>query len=161
MWVGADTTDMGQELSLDAYRTGYISERWSVSDNVAKALQLFEIGFSASGVAKHLSVTEATIKKYKGEMVDTIHENAPMPVGTKGRDGSLDVWGDRSVTQFSGEQKLTYADGVAHAQERDDRTTPQEKLDKHFHNQERPVNRGTDISDIPKELIGSHHYGEA
>ena len=162
-WVGAYTTDMGEELPLDAYRTGYIAERHGVTDNAAKALQLFEIGFSSSGVAKHLSVTEATVKKYKRELVDTIHENAPMPVGTKGRDGSLDVWGDRSVAQFSGEQKLTYADGVAHAQECSLSSHKQRVLgedNERREAQDLPINRGIAIEDIPKELIGSRYYGE-
>ena len=151
-WVGAQGVYMkGNTSTFDEYRTGYISERWSVSDNAAKALQLFEIGYTSSGAAKHLPVTESTVVNYKQELMEKIDPTVVMPIAGHGRDGSLDVWGSRAIADYG---KLGYSDGVADAQSVDTRTAPKETIAPNMREREREINRGADITEIPKDLIG-------
>lgn len=143
---------MKEKTTLDEYRTGYISERWDVSDNCARALQLFELGFSTSGAAKRLPVTESTVAGYKSELMQKIHKNIVFSLAGTGRDGSFDVWGKRDVSNYS---DFNYADGVTHAQEAKDTpaTDRQSQLDKKFQKRDTPLNKGVHITNIPKELI--------
>lgn len=67
---------MSEDLTLDEYRTGYIAERHGVSDNCARALQLFEIGYSVSGAAQILPVSESTVKNYHRQLQTEIGEKA-------------------------------------------------------------------------------------
>ncbi len=97
---------MEETPTLDDYRTGYISERHGVSDNAAKALQLQELGFSHSGIASVLDVTEGTARGYLKEIDDAL-----------GRDASfnhkLDKWGNRDISDF---KTAGYSEGVADAE---------------------------------------------
>lgn len=141
---------MEEATNFDEYRTGYISTRWNVSDNCARALQLFEIGFTISGAAKNLGVTESTVAKYHKEIAETIHPDALLTVGGAGRDGTLDVWGNRQVEDMS---EVGYDEGVADAKSVDERVTPEEEIDPEFRSPELPRNKGVSIFDIPDELI--------
>lgn len=147
---------MEEEPTFDEYRTGYIAARWNVSDNCAKALQLFEIGFTCSGASNHLPVTESTVKKYHRELMDKIHENIVFSIGGKGRDGQFDVWGERDVSDY---ESYGYADGKAHGEAKRERventqvTTRQEQIDPQFRERERPLNKGVPLSEIPTDLI--------
>jgi len=140
--------------TFDDYRVGYVSERWNVSDNAAKALQLFEIGYTSSGAAKHLPVTESTVVGYKKELMDKINPNVVMPIAGRGRDGSLDVWGSRDVADYG---KLGYSDGVADAESVDTRTAPKETIAPDMRERERELERGVDVDEIPKDLIGRRY----
>jgi len=143
---------MAETKTLDSYRTGYISERWGVSDNCARALQLFELGFSTSGAAKHLSVTESTVKSYINRLADTIAERAVYPIGTGERDGTLDVYGSRdSASDYS---NLGYEDGVKHAKEAKNvpKTESAEQLDEKDRPQELPRNKGIGLKTIAENL---------
>lgn len=95
---------MSQTPTLDDYRIGYISERHGVSDGAAKALQLMELGFSHSGIASVLDVTEGTARKYMGEIDDAIGKDACF-------NHDLDKWGDRELSDFP----ASYERGVADA----------------------------------------------
>jgi len=143
---------MKEAPTFDEYRTGYISERWNVSDNCAKALQLFELGFSTSGASKHLPVTESTVKGYHQELMDKIHQNIVFSLAGSGRDGQFDVWGKRDVSDY---KSFNYADGVAHAQEAKDTpaTDRQSQIDPEFRDREKPLNRGVPLSEIDDSLI--------
>lgn len=143
---------MAETKSLDSYRTGYISERWDVSDNCARALQLFELGFSSSGAAKHLSVTESTVRSYINRIADTIAERAVYPIGTGGRDGSLDVYGKRN--SGSDYTNLEYEDGVKHAKEVKNvpKTESPDQLDKKDRPQELPRNKGVSLKTVAENL---------
>lgn len=140
---------MSEEPTFDEYRTGYIAARWNVSDNCAKALQLFEIGFTISGAAAHLPVTESTVSKYHSELMEKIHPDVVFAVTpSKTR---FDVFGD-----FNGE---TYTqgknDGNA-ARKKDENTQVtdrKEQLDPKFRQRELPLNKGIPLSEIPPELI--------
>jgi hypothetical protein len=143
---------MAKTKTLDSYRTGYISERWDVSDNCARALQLFELGFSASGAAKHLSVTESTVRSYINRIADTIDESAVYPIGSGERDGSLDVYGRRdSASDYS---NLGYEDGVTHAKEVKNvpKTESPDQLDEKDKPQELPRNKGVDLKTVAENL---------
>jgi len=146
---------MSEDVTFDEYRTGYIAEKHDVPDNAARALQLFELGFTCSGAAKHLPVTESTVKSYHRQLMDKIHENIVFPLAGSGRDGQYDVWGDRDISNYG---SLGYNDGVADAQASDAQVTDRkEQIDPEFRSRERPLNRGVPLSEIPDELITITH----
>jgi len=146
---------MEEKPTFDEYRTGYIAGRWNVSDNCAKALQLFEIGFTCSGASKHLPVTESTVKRYHGQLMDKIHPNIVFPIAGKGRNGQYDVWGERTMSEYA---SYDYADGEAHGQQKRQSvesapvTTSEKQLDPQFREQP-PLNTGVPISQISTDLI--------
>lgn len=55
-------------------RIEWLVESYDVTPRCANALLLFEVGFSTSGVAKRLEVTEGTARKYKRELEAKIGE---------------------------------------------------------------------------------------
>ena len=141
----------GDNPTLDSYRTGYISERWNVSDNCAKALQLFELGFSVSGAAKRLPVTESTVSGYHSQLMETIHPDVVFTLTQSSK--KFDVWGDRNPLDA---KEYNYADGVADAQmvkEYSQSTDRQSQIDPSLRDRERTLNRGIDIEAIPQDLI--------
>ena len=148
---------MEEEPTFDEYRTAYIAARWDVPENAAKALQLFEIGFTISGASKHLPVTEGTVSKYHSTLMDKIHPNIVFSLGGKGRDGNFDVWGKRSEARHFKE----WAKGEGHAHgveakasaENAQATDRKEQIDPKFRERELPLNKGGSLKDIPKELI--------
>jgi len=101
---------MDSNIKLDEYRTGYISTRHDVSDNCARALQLFEIGYTQRAAADILDLNEGTVKRYAKKLQayigwDVVATISPM----KPR---YDVWGPRPITHVG---ESTYDDGVADA----------------------------------------------
>jgi DNA-binding CsgD family transcriptional regulator len=146
---------MSQEVTLDEYRTGYISERHDVSDNCARALQLAEIGCSASGISNILGVTEGTARKYMSTLTDKVGTGACWSIG--GSRPSLDVWGERSLTEYGA---ADYSDGVAAAKEAAESAEnaqyadSPEKLDPEFRPRETPLNKGS-VSDETIAALGT------
>lgn len=107
---------MASNIKLDEYRTGYISTRHHVSDNCARALQLFEIGYTQRAAARILGLNEGTVKRYAKELQanigwDVVATISPM----KPR---YDVWGPRPITHVG---ESTYSDGVSHAERLNER----------------------------------------
>lgn len=142
---------MTETIEFDSYRTGYIAEKHNVSDNCARALQLFELGFSVSGAAKWLPVTESTVAGYKSQLMDTIHPNVVLTVTRSSRDNRFDVWGDRDVSNYD---EYGYDEGVRHARESECQTTDRRtQIDPNLRKRERPINRGRPVHQIPDELI--------
>lgn len=129
---------------LDPYRTGYIAGRWDVTDNAAKALQLFEIGFTVSGAAGHLPVTKGTVARYHSTLMEKIHEDVVFPVTESKR--RFDIFGD-----FNGE---TYEEGYALGKqnrleiENGKVTDRQSQLDPRFRDTERDRNEGGPLSEM-------------
>ena len=139
------------EPTLDEYRTGYIATRWDLPDNAARALQLFELGYSVSGATQHLPVTESTVSKYHERIMSEIHKDAVLPIGGAGRDGSLDVWGDRPISKVG---DLSYEDGVSDAEQVNSNVTTQRgQIDPKFRERELPLNEGGSLADLPDEVL--------
>lgn len=134
---------MKEAPTFDEYRTAYIAARWDVSDNCAKALQLFEIGFTISGAAAHLPVTKGTVAKYHQELQDKIHPNVVFAVTP-------------SKTRFDvfGENGDTYAQGHAHGNkarrefENTQVTEKKEQLDPRYRQRELPLNKGGPLAEM-------------
>jgi hypothetical protein len=144
---------VAETTTFDEYRTGYIAERHNVPDNCARALQLFEMGYSASGAAKHLDVTKGTVKSYLDRIEEQICLEATFSLGGSARDGSLDVWGNRDISEY---ENASYKDGKADAQrknENEKETVPKELISPQFSEPERPRNKGVRIEEIPDKLI--------
>jgi len=140
---------MEEAPTLDEYRTGYIAARWNLPDNAAKALQLFEIGFTVSGAANHLPVTEGTVSKYHDKLMETINPKVVWPVTpSKPR---FDVFGERDGDRYAQGK----ADGKASRMEDENTqvTTRQEQLDPEFRERQKPLNKGMPLEEIPNELI--------
>jgi len=112
-------------------RAEYIADTHDVPLNAGYALQLAEIGFSNSGIAKHIGVTEGTVNKYQSQLEDALGDKAWHPVaGGKPR---LDVFpNDTEEPEYAGD----YVD-----------------YEPEFRDREKPLNRGTSLQDIPDELI--------
>jgi len=148
---------MEEAPTFDEYRTAYIAARWEVSDNCAKALQLFEIGFTISGASKHLPVTEGTVSKYHSELMEKIHPNIVFSLGGKGRDGNYDVWGKRSEARHFKEwgkgEGHAHGTEMRHRAENAQATDRKEQIDPEFRERELPLNKGCSLKDIPKDLI--------
>jgi hypothetical protein len=141
----------GDTTTFDEYRTGYIAEKHNVSDNCARALQLFEIGFTVSGAAKRLPVTESTVAGYKSQLMNTIHENVVFTLTSRGPNHQFDVWGNRDVSNYG---EYGYDDGVRHARESECQATDRaNQIDPDLRDRERSINRGRSIEEIPDELI--------
>lgn len=140
---------MSREVTLDEYRTGYIAETHNVSDNAARALQLFEAGLTVSGVSKVLDVGESTAKKYRQELESSINERVTETV-TKSKP-RFDVYGERNIEDYG---NLTYEDGVSDAGTDSVQVTDRkEQVDPQFRERETPLNKGVPLSEIPSELI--------
>ena len=104
---------MGSKKTLDEYRTGYVSTLYGVSDNCARALQLFEIGYSHSGAAQVLGLNRSTVKRYVDDLQDKIGDEVVATLTPLKPD--FDVYGFRRLNQYG---SLSYDDGVEHAQTR-------------------------------------------
>lgn len=154
--MGAVHTIMTEDTTFDEYRVGYVSERWGVSDNCARALQLFELGYTVSGAAQHLPVSESTVKGYHRELMDTINENIVLSIAGAGRDGSFDVWGKRDASEYD---SYNYNDGIAHAKEANNAqaTDSREQIDPEFREPHDERNKGIRFENIPDELVTIRH----
>lgn len=137
-----------EQPTFDSYRTAYIAARWDVSDNCAKALQLFEIGFTISGAATHLPVTEGTVSKYHDELQEKI--NPQVVYAATPSKPRFDVFGENGDT---------YEQGKAHGEQarKDHKNTPvtscKEQLDPKFRQRELPLNKGPALHKIDPSLI--------
>jgi hypothetical protein len=142
----------GENPTLDEYRTGYIAEKHNLPDNAARALQLFEVGFSVSGATKHLPVTESTVKSYHNRLMDTIDPNVVLDIHAKHtHDIRFDVWGDRHASEY---EDVGYDEGVADAQESGAQATDRKaQIDPAFREREKPLNRGMAFDQIPSQLV--------
>lgn len=131
---------MSDTPTLDEYRTGYLSERYGISDNAARALQVAELGYSASGIAKVLGVTEGTASGY----LDTIRDEISPKAGTPptSNDERLDVWGERDLSEIG---SSTYEQGVNDAREKGEPqfTDSKEQVDPQFRKRTRMFNFGS------------------
>jgi DNA-binding CsgD family transcriptional regulator len=126
-----DVSMFRQALPWDENRVSYISNRWDVSRNCARALLLCELSCSASDISGILGVNTGTVSKYINELADKIHVNALMPIKYKYENGyKFDVWSGDS------EQTVDYTGDV---------------IDYDAINL--PINRGADMKDIDVSLI--------
>lgn len=149
---------MKESTTFDEYRVAYVSARWNVSDNCAKALQLCELGFSSSGIATTLGVTEGTARKYIDELADKIGEPAVYPVTSASDKSDLDIWGRRPADEYG---TFGYSDGEAHGNVARRRsaeckaTQSKQELDAKFWPEaDQPaLNKGIAFGEIPQELI--------
>ena len=139
---------MADDATLDEYRTGYVSERYGVSDNCARALQLFELGYTTSAIARALDLTNGTVRSYKAQLQSRINPDVILTISSAdGRNKDFDTWGDRD--QISGS---TYEQGVEDARARNNDThqaTPEETVCEEVTS----LNRGASLEEIPNELI--------
>lgn len=139
--------DMSETPTLDAYRTGYIAERHDLTDNAAKAIQLFELGYTTSAVARALGVTQGTVKKYQDRIAEAVGESALYPVTDESRK-HLDIWGDRDISEY---ESAGYEKGVAdaEAQGKGDRpAVPKDLIAPRFRERERPLRQDVAFADI-------------
>ncbi len=140
---------MREDVTFDEYRTGYIAEKHNVTDNAARALQLFELGYTTSGASNRLPVTESTVQKYHKNLMNNIHENVVFSLSPDST--RFDVWGDRDISDYG---ELGYSDGVADAQASTTQSTDRkEQIDPEFRSREKPLNRGVPLEEIANELI--------
>jgi hypothetical protein len=141
---------MTEQPTLDTYRTAYISARWNVNDNCARALQLLEVGYTASAVARALDVTEGTAKKYQRTLEETISPRVTETV-TRNKP-KFDVFGafDRSGKTYQDGE----SDGAAarESAENTQATETKEQIDPAFRERDLPLNKQS-IEEIPKNLI--------
>jgi len=139
---------MADDATLDEYRTGYVSERYDVSDNCARALQLFELGYTTSAIARALDLTNGTVRSYKAQLQSRINPDVILTISSAdGRNKDFDTWGDRD--QISGS---TYEQGVEDARARNNdkhQATPEETVCEEVTS----LNRGASLEEIPNELI--------
>jgi hypothetical protein len=112
-------------------RVDFLTENYDLSERNAKALFLAELGFSHSGIASKLGVTDSTARKYlrnlESEIGEYVTQTLPKPV---------------RYPTFPGDsvEDPEYAGDFI-------------DYDADFRDRERPLNRGADIEEIPKELI--------
>lgn len=124
-----------EALPWDEERVTYISTRWDVSRNCARALILSELEKSTKEIASLLYVTESTVKGYIEELCDKIHVDVVMGISYKRWNGKkYDVWGKGKAEPIPV-------------------TESKEQLDPEFRPQETPRNKGIPLSEIPKDLI--------
>lgn len=124
--------------TFDKERTEYVSERWDVSANCARALQLFEIGYSTSGAASVLGVTEGTAKSYKRTLEETINPRVTETVTSE--KPKFDVFGRGDPDVQSIKRRVTKS---------------RDEIDPEFRERERPLAKGNPVSELPKALIGT------
>jgi DNA-binding CsgD family transcriptional regulator len=139
---------MATDATLDEYRTGYVSERYDVSDNCARALQLFELGYTCSAIARGLDVTVGTVRSYKAQLQSRINPDVILTVSSAdGRNKAFDTWGERD--EISGS---TYEQGVEDARARKN-DVHQATTEEMVREEVTSLNRGASLEEIPNELI--------
>jgi len=112
-------------------RVEWLTENYDLSQRNAEALILTELGFSASGIASKLGVTESTARKYlrtlESEIGEYVTQSLPKPV-------RYPTFPDDETDEpeYAGD-KISY--------------------DPEFSQREKPLNKGCKIQDIPDELI--------
>lgn len=120
-----------EEVSTCRERIDFLTANYDLSENNAKALILTELGFSHSGIASKLGVTDSTAKKYlnqlESEIGEYVTQTLPKPVRYATFPGD-----DVSEPEYTG-------DYVEYEPE--------------FKEREKSLNRGVPISEIDPELI--------
>ncbi len=71
-------------VSSPKERVDWLTDTYDITNNCAKALLLAEVGFSHSGIAKRLSVTEGTARKYLRTLEKKIGEGVTETVPKSG-----------------------------------------------------------------------------
>lgn len=129
---------VGMEATNPTERVRWLTQQYDLSTKNAKALILTELGFSSSGIASRLDVTESTARKYLANLEDEIGEyvtqSLPKPV---------------RYPTYPGD---TPKSEVEH-------TTDHIDLSPEFSERQRPL-AGPSIDEIPKELITLNHNVE-
>ena len=120
-----------EEVSTCRERIDFLTENYDLSKRNAEALILTELGFSHSGIASKLGVTDSTAKKYlnqlESEIGEYVTQTLPKPVRYATFPGD-----DVSEPEYTG-------DYVEYEPE--------------FSQRKLPLNKGVALEDIPKELI--------
>jgi len=120
-----------EEVSTNQERVKFLTEHYDLSTNNAKALLLAEMGFSHSGIAKHLGVTSSTAKGYlrnlESEIGPEVTQTVPKPVNYATHPGDI-----IKEPEYAG-------DFIDYEPE--------------FKERQKPLNRGKNIEDIDPELI--------
>lgn len=133
MVSGVVTIDM-EGISTTQERIDFLTEKYSLSEKNAQALILAELGFSHSGIASKLDVTDSTARKYlrtlESEIGEYVTQSLPKPVRYPTFPGDT----PKSEVEYAGDY-INYS--------------PE------FSPRERPLNKGVPLSEIPKELIAS------
>lgn len=124
-----------EEVSTCRERIDFLTANYDLSERNAKALILTELGFSHSGIASKLDVTDSTARKYLRQLEDEIGEyvtqSLPKPVRYATFPGD-----EVSEPEYAGD----YID-----------------YDPEFSERELPLNKGVPLSEIPDELITITH----
>lgn len=121
-----------EEISTCRERIDFLTANYDLSENNAKALILAELGFSHSGIASKLGVTDSTARKYlrqlESEIGEYVTQTLPKPV----RYPTFPDSTPKSDIPYSSEKAET---------------------DPEFQEQSHSVNKGVSIEEIPSELI--------
>lgn len=120
-----------EEVSTTRERIDFLTANYDLTQKNALALILTELGFSHSGIASKLDVTESTARKYLRQLEDEIGEyvtqSFPKPV---------------RYPTFPGDtvEEPEYAGDYV-------------EYEPEFQDQEKPVNKGESLEEIPDHLI--------
>ena len=118
------------EISDTQERVEWLTDNYNLSERNAKALLLAELGYSHSGIANALDVTESTAKKYLRKLEKEIGEGVTATVSdSKPRYATFPGDTPKSEVRYSGDYVEV-------------------KLGRDL-----PVNKGCDLSEIPNDLI--------
>jgi predicted transcriptional regulator len=119
------------EHSNPQERVEFLTENYDLSKRNAEALILTELGFSHSGIASKLGVTDSTARKYlrqlESEIGEYVTQSLPKPVRYPTYPGD------------TVEEQTYTGDKVSYGPD--------------FKQPEKPRNKGCKIQDIPDELI--------
>lgn len=121
-----------EEVTSVAERVAWLRETYDLSEKNAKALILAELGYSHSGIASKLGVTEGTAQTYLNRLETRIGQGVTESLPKS-----------RRYPTFPGDtpkDEVPYAgDYIDYAPE--------------FKERERPINRGPALKEIPDELV--------
>ena len=137
--------DSQYAIAFDEYRVGYVAEKHGVTDNAARALQIFEISQGVRCVSFVLDVTRATASKYNRELREAIHPDVVFP--TTQAKPRFDIFGE-----WEGE---TYEQGVKDAKKSKAETQvteSAEQIDRKFR-EDFGLNKGASLDEISAELM--------
>jgi predicted transcriptional regulator len=121
-----------EEVSTCRERIDFLTANYDLSENNAKALILTELGFSHSGIASKLGVTDSTARKYLRQLEDEIGEYVTQTLPKPVRYPTFPDSTPKDEVRYSGDVV---------------------ELSPEFKEQERPVNKGMPLDEIPPELI--------
>lgn len=121
-----------KEATTSRERVKFLTSNYDLSENNAKALILSELGYSHSGIASRLGVTDSTARKYLDTLEDEIGDRVTQALPKDIRYATF-PGDDVSEPEYSGNQV---------------------DVSPEMSEQRTPVNKGTPISEIDEELIG-------